>query len=170
MPKTQQPLPGQQPTGDNLGTWMVAVRMSDKPGTTTCRWAIHSKGDNALLGTVSWYGGWRFAHERNRRTIRLWRITPPTPPPFHFNCRCRLSERIKLINSTSVKVSEQMREAGAVVHAAFSNLAKAMSQVKIPPLHVPQIPRCATVLAPPIDASLVAGTTNFNTDPPGVPS
>ena len=55
----QQKLIPKDPRVEELGPHMVVMRTADKPGTTTCRWAIGSKSNGAQLGTVSWYGRWR---------------------------------------------------------------------------------------------------------------
>ena len=88
---------------------------------------------------------WRFAHEPYRRIRRQWRVYC-LRPPVHFNCRCELSQRIKLVSSTSREVSQAMSEAGAAVHAAFSDIAKALSHVKIPPLNLPAQRRSASAV------------------------
>ena len=59
MPNQQQKLIPQDTQVEELGAHMYAVRLADMPGMKTCRWAIHSKRDNAQLGPVSWYGSWR---------------------------------------------------------------------------------------------------------------
>ena len=59
MTNQHQKLLAQEPQAEELGAHMFAVRTADKPGTTTCRWAIHSKRGKVLLGTVSWYAAWR---------------------------------------------------------------------------------------------------------------
>lgn len=58
MPDQQQDLIPQKFHGEELGPHMFAVRMVEKPGTTTCRWAIHAKRNKAVLGTVKWFGRW----------------------------------------------------------------------------------------------------------------
>ena len=91
---------------------------------------IKHRGADARSGRF-----WRFGHEPHRRIRRQWRLYCPRPPQ-HFNCRCAWPRRIELTSHYSREVFQAMAEAGATVHAAFSAITKALSQVKIPPLPI----------------------------------
>ncbi len=42
-----------------IGKHLIAERCPPRPGRKTCWWYIHARSNGDILGTVTWFPGWR---------------------------------------------------------------------------------------------------------------